>query len=88
MSPSIPRSSFVVIKSTEMLKIQNFFVFNHSHYGKLIKKLVRIDSKNMLWFEGEFKQSISVNDIGPIKKDQVIGKVILSVSKKSFKFYF
>lgn len=87
MSPCIPNNSYVCIKSTKTYNIKSFFVLNHPHYGKLIKKLVRIDSKNMFWFKGECAQSISMNEIGPIKKDQVIGKVILLISKKSFKLY-
>ena len=87
MSPSIPGSSYVVIKSTKRFTIKRFFVLNHPHYGKLIKKLVKIDSKNMFWFQGECPQSVSMNEIGPIKKDQVIGKVVLLISKKSFKLY-
>ena len=87
MSPSIPKDSFVLIKPTNKYILANPFVFNHPNYGKLIKKLVLIDSQNQFWFEGEFDQSISMFDIGPIKKTQIIGRVVLSITKNSLKFF-
>ncbi len=87
MSPSIPKESFIVIKQVNKFTIKDFFVFNHQTYGKLMKKLVEVDSNNQLWFEGEFKESVSKKDIGPIKKNQIIGRVVLSISEKSLKFF-
>ena len=86
MSPIIKNDSFVITK-----KIKNFckknklFIFKHKIYGKLIKRLVNVDSSNLYWFDGNFYKSISSKDIGPIKKEQILGQIILSISKSSIK---
>ena len=87
MSPSIENNSFVLMKSFRKKKINKFFVFKHKIYGKLIKKLVKIDSSNHFWFEGEHQYSISQKQVGPINESDIEGQVIVSISKSSFRFY-
>ena len=87
MSPSIENKSFVLAKSFKEKKINKFFVLKHQIYGKLIKKLVKIDSSNHFWFEGQHQSSISQKQVGPIKESDVEGKIIVSVSKSSLKFH-
>ena len=88
MSPSIDCDSFVITKSVRSIyTINQLFVFKHSVYGNLVKKLINIDTSNLYWFEGINNSSISSSSIGPIKKEQIIGQVIFSVSKSSSRFY-
>ena len=87
MSPSIKKNSFVLMKSFNEKKINKIFVFKHQVYGKLIKKLVKIDSSNQFWFKGEHQSSISQKQIGPIKACDVEGQIIVSISKSSIKFH-
>ena len=87
MSPSIENNSFVLLKSFKEKKINKFFVFKHKIYGKLIKKLVKIDSSNHFWFEGEHQCSISQKQVGPIKECDVEGQIIASISNSSLKFH-
>ena len=87
MSPSIENNSFVLMKSFKEKKINKFFVFKHQIYGKLIKKLVKIDVSNHFWFEGEHQSSISKTQIGPIKEYNVLGQIVFSISKSSIKFH-
>jgi len=88
MSPLIDCDSFVVTKSAKNIyKIDQLFVFKHPLFGNLVKKLINIDSSNLYWFEGINNSSISSRSIGPIKKEQIIGQVIFSVSKSSSRFY-
>ena len=87
MSPSIEKNSFVLIKYFKEKKLNKFFVFRHQIYGKLIKKLIKIDSLNYFWFEGQNQSSISQKQVGPIKECDVEGQVIVSISKSSLKFY-
>jgi len=87
MFPSFPNNSFVLIKSFKEKKINKFFIFKHELYGKLIKKLVKIDSSNHFWFEGEHQSSISKKKIGPIKECEIEGQIIFSISKSSVKFH-
>ena len=87
MSPSLNRNTFVLIKPFKKKQINKFFIFQHQTYGKLVKKLVKIDSSNNFWFEGEHQSSISQKQIGPIKACDVEGQIIVSISKSSIKFH-
>ena len=87
MSPSIENDSFVLMKSFKEKKINKFFVIKHQIYGKLIKKLVKLDSSNHFWFEGVHRSSISQKQVGPIKECDIEGQIIFSISKSSLKFH-
>ncbi len=88
MSPSIEDNSFLLIKSPiKKKKINKLFIFNHKLYGKLIKRLVEVDSSNSFWFMGENSHSIKKDQIGPIKENQILGQIVLSISKSSFKLH-
>ena len=52
-----------------------------------MKKLVKIDSSNHFWFEGEHQSSISKKQVGPIQEGDILGQIILSISKSSIKFH-
>ena len=80
-----PDSYILTIKNRPELK--KIFVISHKKYGKLIKKLVKIDNEENFWFKGENNSSISTEKIGPIKLNQILGKVVLSVSKDTLKFH-
>ena len=87
MSPSLSNNTFVLIKPFKKKKINKFFIFQHEIYGKLVKKLIKIDSSNHLWFEGEHKSSISKTQVGPIKESNIMGQIVFSISKSSIKFH-
>ena len=87
MSPSFNKNTFVVIKPLKKKKINKFFIFQHVTYGKLVKKLVKIDSSNNFWFEGEHQSSISKTQVGPIKECNILGQIVFSISKSSIKFH-
>ena len=87
MSPSIYNNSFVLVKCFKKKKINKIFIFKHKIYGKLIKKLIKIDSSNNFWFEGEHPSSISKKQVGPIKEHNILGQIIISISKSSIKFH-
>ena len=87
LSNSIVEGSYVITKSTKNFEKNAFFIFTHKVYGKLIKKLVKIDSKKKCWFTGDSQQSISIDKIGPVDKNNIIGKVILCISKRGIKIF-
>ncbi len=87
MSPSIINNSFVLIRPFRKKKINRFFIFEHEIYGKLIKKLVHIDSSNHFWFEGEHQSSITKTQVGPVKECDILGQIIFSISKSSIRFH-
>ena len=86
MNPVLNSDSYILTTNYRP-KLKKFFVINHKKYGKIVKKLVKIDNKKNFWFKGENNSSISTESIGPIKLNQILGKVILSVSKDSLKFH-
>ena len=91
MLPKIPCGSFVLVKKqTCEINCSNnsIFVFYHRIYGDLIKKLDYIDKSKRLWFSGSSKESIARNKIGPVQREQVIGKVILIISRNKISFSF
>ena len=87
MSPSIINNSFVLIRPFRKKKINRFFIFEHEIYGKLIKKLVNIDSSNHFWFEGEHQSSITKTQVGPVKECDILGQIIFSISISSIRFH-
>ena len=87
MSPLIGNNSFVLIKPSKKKNINKFFIFRHKIYGKLVKKLVKIDTSNHFWFEGEHQSSISKTQVGPIKEYNIVGQIVFSISKSSIKFH-
>ena len=87
MSPSLNNGTFVLIKPFKKIKINKFFIFQHKTYGTLVKKLVKIDSSNHFWFEGEHQSSISKSQVGPIKENNILGQIVFSISKSSIKFH-
>ena len=87
MSPSLNHNTFVLINSFKKKKINKFFIFQHETFGRLVKKLVKIDSSNHFWFEGEHQSSISKSQVGPIKENNILGQIVFSISKSSIKFH-
>ncbi len=87
MFASLNNNTFVLIKRFKKKKINKFFIFQHETYGKLVKKLVEIDSSNHFWFEGEHQSSVSKTQVGPIKEYNIMGQIVFSISESSIKFH-
>ena len=82
MSPNISDDSFIITKPFSNIRNKNkLLIFKHKVYGKLVKRLNNIDSSNFFWFKGDSYTSISMDDIGPIKREQIIGEIILCCVK-------
>ena len=86
MDPSLHSDSYILTVDNSP-ELKKFFVISHKKYGKLIKKLVKIDNEENFWFKGVNNSSISTEKIGPIKLNQILGKAVLSVSKDTLKFH-
>ena len=83
MSPTVPDQSFVLaIKTAKIIATKSLLIINHISYGKILKKLVKIDDNKKLWFEGENLSSVSKEMIGPVKSENVIGKVIFVIKSR------
>lgn len=86
MKNTTPNGSFIVLRPFWSFKPKSVFIFSHDMYGLIIKKLKFEDRYGNLWFEGDNISSISSNQIGPIEKQKVEGKVLFSISQNGIKF--
>ena len=83
MAPTIPDQSYVLArKAQSLIAKESLLIIDHMNYGKILKKLVKVDDNKKLWFEGENFSSISKEMIGPIKFQNVVGKVVFIVKSK------
>lgn len=76
MSPLIPNGSFILTCKWLPLSIGSKLVFQHSVYGLIVKTLIKSDNSGQLWCRGESDASVSVEQIGPVSKSKVLGRVL------------
>jgi len=78
MSPRIPEGSYVLVncwRSLLSVKLGQVIKVRHSRYGDIIKTLDHIDEQGFLWLSGEHESSVSMLEMGPVNKQQVIGVI-------------
>ncbi|SFC28670.1 nickel-type superoxide dismutase maturation protease [Pseudoalteromonas denitrificans] len=83
MMPRIPDNSYVLIHTWLKIfkpKPGNTLLIKHHKYGHIIKTLSHIDKQGFYWVKGESMQSVSMSNIGPIIKEQILGKVCITLS--------
>lgn len=79
MAPPIPQGSFVLVASFLKhlpIKAGQRLLLSHPEYGDIIKTVAVIDRNGLIWCKGENSNSISVEQLGPASKKQIIGRVI------------
>lgn len=85
MSPEIEEGDFVVISKIPFLtyfRPGDQIIFHHPHYGMLIKRIVKADNQERLyWVAGNHPDSIDSHKIGPVAEHQIIGKVIWHIRR-------
>ena len=84
MFPRIPQSSFVLVLqwfAFRKIKPGQTLLINHNRYGFLIKKVALIDKNGLIWCKGENPSSISIEKLGPIGKQNIIGQVLKVMNK-------
>ena len=83
MSPKVPDHSYVLARKTQStITKESLLIIDHKNYGKILKKLVKVDDNKKFWFEGENFSSISKEMIGPVKFENIIGKVVFVVKNR------
>lgn len=81
MAPALLDGSFVLLRTrVNVTKLTNGcrVIIKHPQFGDMVKTVAYVDSKGVIWCRGENQQSISMAQIGAIKKEQIIGRVIAS----------
>jgi nickel-type superoxide dismutase maturation protease len=84
MAPDIPSGSFILATKWLMVfpvRAGQQLVISHPKYGVIVKTVAMVDKYGFLWSKGENNTSLSVEQLGPVYKHQVIGRVI-SVFRK------
>lgn len=83
LSPHIPNESYILSSRWFVgffLGEGKKILIQHSTYGLLVKTVALVDHHGFIWLKGENYQDVSVEQIGPINRSQVMGRV-LSVFK-------
>lgn len=76
MRPCLSSGDFVVAtRFYRKLTIGDIVVFQHTLYGRLIKRIRDINASGMLLLSGDNKYSLSSEEIGWLKYSQVQAKV-------------
>lgn len=84
MSPKIPNESYVLSCrwfATFFLGEGKKILIQHHTYGLIVKTVALVDHHGFIWVKGENMQSMSVEQLGPIDQNQVIGKVLSVFSR-------
>lgn len=79
MAPVIPPGCFVLVtRLFRFLPIREGqqLLINHPSYGVIVKTVTFIDRNKLVWCKGENEHSVSVVEIGPVRRHQIIGRVI------------
>ena len=79
MFPRIPQHSYVLVGQWyifKKLKPNQAILINHPRFGLLIKTVAIVDKNHLIWCKGENASSISVEQLGPVSKKQIIGRVL------------
>ena len=59
--------------SIRQIKPRQTILINHAKYGFLIKTVAFVDHYGLIWCKGENAQCITIEKLGPIGKNDVIG---------------
>jgi len=84
MFPRIPQHSYVLAwewATLQKVKTKQTILIDHPRYGLIIKTVAIIDKNNLIWCKGENAASLSVEQLGPVSKKQIIGRVIKVFTK-------
>lgn len=79
MAPVIPPNSFILAAKWLMIfpiREGQRLVINHPQYGVIVKKVALVDKNGFIWSKGENKKSVSVEQLGPVDKRQILGRII------------
>jgi nickel-type superoxide dismutase maturation protease len=78
MSPYITDKSYILVFSpwNFLLDRKPILCFQHHNYGKIIKRL-KTFRNNQFWFESDNPEGINSGQIGPVSKEEIIGRVLI-----------
>lgn len=87
MVPIYNEGDFVILSkfpfTLNKLSIGDDIVFYHKYYNNLIKRIVQLNKDDTLFVQGINSQSINGFKLGPVLKNNIIGKVIFHIPKSN-----
>ena len=85
MFPLYNDGDYVITSSIPLIfnriRENSIIVFNSPVFGILIKKVSSSDNKGIFYVTGINPDGISSEKIGPVKKDEIIGTVLLHIKR-------
>ncbi len=79
MAPVIPPGSFILATrwlSLLPIKEGHRLVIDHPKFGIIVKTVATIDKSGFIWSKGENEKSVPIEQLGPVNKHQILGRVI------------
>jgi len=87
MSPKIPNESYILVSdwflSFYLAEGKQILIRHHTD-GIIMKTVALVDHHGFIWVKGDNENDTSVEEMGPIGKEQVIG-LVFSILKKNRK---
>ncbi|TCJ25957.1 nickel-type superoxide dismutase maturation protease [Halomonas sp. GDM18] len=85
MSPGLAPGDYVVTlkRWKSRYRIGDIVVAQHPHFGRIIKRIRRIQPDGMLWLEGTHPDSTSTDKMGLMRRERIQGRVIRSISQST-----
>ncbi|TVU68450.1 MULTISPECIES: hypothetical protein [Cobetia] len=83
LAPHLPQHSLVISMrwlNHWRLPLGSTVVVEHPQLGQLVKRLHRIDENGRLWLRGEHPDGLSSEQMGPVSRHCIKGRVIFSVA--------
>jgi len=85
LSPKYQEGDYVVIATCPFLlhrlKAGDTIIFQHKHYGTLIKRIMRFAEDGQIYVTGAHENSLDSRRIGPVRREAIRGKVIWHVPR-------
>ena len=85
MSPEYQEGDFVIITKASLflrrLKTRDVIIFQHQHYGTLIKRIQNISDEGF-YVVGAHEESLDSRRLGPVQRQNIQGKVIWHIRRK------
>lgn len=85
MSPTLDNGDYVIIKKPRAFRPGLIYVVNHIDFGRIIKRLERIETDGSLIFSGDNAASASSAIIAPVAPERVIGRALIAITKAGLK---
>jgi nickel-type superoxide dismutase maturation protease len=79
MQPVLPAGCFILVAKWLLIfpvKSKQRLVINHPKYGVIVKTVAIVDKNDLIWSRGENNGSLSIDQLGPVNKAQIVGRVI------------